>query len=190
LCVFEKYRNQVRRCLSRCRNSKPCLSGCLAIFRASVCARRCFQIQGHAEWNSAAGGGGGGTESKHPLRTPQASGRPSCIPRAPSAAHRPAIALAVLAANEPLPKSEVILNGASAWALAAGRRAVMNPVDCLNNVRSCPDILRELTGLHRLRPRRHSAQDDSRFWKVHPAPKITPACSAPQDDLRFCQATG
>ena len=68
-------------------------------------------------------------------------------------------------------KNEVILNGASAWALAVGRRAVKsrakrdsrgrrrgNPVECLNSVRSFRDVLRELTGFFdsvppRLRPR-------------------------------------
>ena len=93
------------------------------------------------------------------------------------------------AANEPVPKNEVILNGASAWALAVGRRAVKNPVECLNNVRSCPNVLRELTGFFdsvppRLRPRGTPLRMTS-VLLVHPAPRITPACDAAQDDRDF-----
>ena len=106
------------------------------------------------------------------------------------------------AANEPLPKNEVILNGASAWALVVGRRAVKNPVEWRNNVRSCPNLLRALTGLPRLRPRlsRCARLFDSvpphlrpcgtplrmtPILLVHPVPRITPACYAPQHDPDF-----
>ena len=43
-------------------------------------------------------------------------------------------------------KSEVILNEASARAKAAGRCAVKDPVECLNDVRSCLDTFSEVTG--------------------------------------------
>ena len=35
----------------------------------------------------------------------------------------------------------VILNGVSAWAKAAGRRGVKDPVEFPNDIRSCPRIL-------------------------------------------------
>ena len=55
-------------------------------------------------------------------------------------------------------KSEVILNGASAWASAVGRCAVKDPVECLQDVRSRLNTFSELTGSFdsappRLRPR-------------------------------------
>ena len=78
----------------------PCLSGCLSICRAKAFAKFRFRNRGHAERNSVAGEGGDGTESKYPVAAPQASGRPSCIPRDPSTARRPAFALAALAQDD------------------------------------------------------------------------------------------
>ena len=65
-------------------------------------------------------------------------------------------------------KIAVILNGVSARAKAAGRRAVKNPVECLNGVRSCPKILSQTHGILRFRaapplPARRSTQDDFAF---------------------------
>ena len=99
IVILIRHRNEAR----RKRQSKikiPCLSGCLTICRARASAKFCFQNRGHAERSSVAGEGGDGTESKHPVRAPLASGRPSCLPRDPSTARRPTFALAALAQDD------------------------------------------------------------------------------------------
>ena len=93
----------------------PCLSGWLRICQEQAFTKLRFQNRGHAEWSSLAGEGGEGTESKHPVAAPQGSWRPSCFPRDPSTARRPAFALAALGTKGHNPGGFPLVTFSTVW---------------------------------------------------------------------------